>query len=120
MPTKPLTPCRQLGCPELTNNGYCKNHLAINRSIYDREKRPKQSKKFYDSQAWRKVRKMKLAEQPQCEQCLADGFTVLASAVHHDKSIEEFPELALTLSNLVSICSTCHSRIEAQRRRGKK
>jgi 5-methylcytosine-specific restriction protein A len=120
MPIKPLTPCRQLGCPELTNNGYCPKHLAINRSLYDKEKRPKKSKKFYDSAAWRKVRKIKLAQQPQCELCSADGFTVLATAVHHDQSIEDFPALALTLSNLVSICGTCHSRIEAQRRRKSK
>lgn len=47
---------------------------------------------------------MKLAQDPLCEVCKAEGRATLAAQVHHDKPIRTHPELRLALSNLVSIC----------------
>lgn len=66
---------------------------------------------------WIKLRKNKLRKQPLCEECLKDGYIVVAHEVHHITPVEE----ALTLrqkeslmfnpSNLMSLCHNCHVKI---------
>ena len=61
----------------------------------------------YDA-AWRKVRDLKLAQEPRCEVHLELGKVVPATVVDHISSIEERPDLRLVLSNLRSMCKPCH------------
>lgn len=49
MPRKPLRPCKHPGCPELTDNRFCKNHSNLH-------ERKSASKRGYDSR-WKKARK---------------------------------------------------------------
>lgn len=67
---------------------------------------------FYLSKPWRKVRAVALARDNHlCQMCLKRGRIRTADLVHHAMPIETHPELALTLDNLLSLCSPCHNRV---------
>lgn len=64
---------------------------------------------FYQSIAWRRVRKLALQRDHYiCQLRLSKGCTKLATTVHHIKPLEDYPELGLELSNLTSCCYYCH------------
>jgi 5-methylcytosine-specific restriction endonuclease McrA len=66
-------------------------------------------KAFYNSSLWQHVRDEVLDEQHhECERCKAKGIYTEAVTVHHIKYLRKHPELALTKSNLESICGECH------------
>lgn len=79
--------------------------------------RYKQSDPFYHSAAWKKVRAAALArDQGMCRDCMAlfdAGMTLRphrATMVHHIEPLEQRPDLALRLDNLISLCDECHNR----------
>ncbi len=45
---------------------------------------------------------------------------VPADMVHHIKERSEYPELALTLDNLISLCNACHNKNILKRVEGKR
>lgn len=65
-------------------------------------------KNFYSSAAWLRVRREKLAINPLCEVCVKDGRYTAATDVHHVLERKDFPEHALDLDNLESLCKACH------------
>ena len=76
----------------------------------------KKADPFYTSKAWRAARKAALdRDHYQCQDHLARrqaGARIrvpTATVVHHIKPRELYPELALELSNLVSLCEACHN-----------
>ena len=72
---------------------------------------------FYTSPPWRRLRNLKLAEDPLCERCTERGLIVPAYEVHHVIEIDLRPDLALEYNNLESLCKTCHSRETASKGR---
>jgi 5-methylcytosine-specific restriction enzyme A len=84
---------------------------------YDRKRRDPESKEFYNSARWKKVREQKLIRDPYCEDHLERGEQVPASTVHHERALREHPEQALDYDNLRSSCASCHSRRHAQQER---
>lgn len=66
--------------------------------------------KFYDTARWSRIRRMKLAQNPVCEVCNRN----LAEEVHHLQTARDHPELRFTLSNLQSICGSCHKAESAR------
>ncbi len=69
-------------------------------------------KAFYASSCWRKRRKKALErDRYTCQRCKDKGRYTRANTVHHVKEIKNYPHLALTLSNLLSVCHTCHDEI---------
>jgi 5-methylcytosine-specific restriction endonuclease McrA len=66
---------------------------------------------------WRWLRKVKLARDPLCEDCRERGRIEPARQVHHMEPLVRRPDLAYTLENLRSLCTTCHARREAEARR---
>jgi len=98
----------------------------------DRDKRYRESivgtdketyKRLLSSQRWQSVRKRYLSRHPLC----ADPFriheqvgqSVPASQVHHRTPVREAFDLVYDASNLMSLCTECHSKIE-QRDRAKR
>ncbi len=72
---------------------------------------------FYSCAPWRRVRALKLAESPLCEDPFRrhPGAFVLATDVDHRIPRRERPDLALAKDNLQPLCHACHS---AKTRRG--
>lgn len=68
------------------------------------------TKKFYNSSAWKR-KKAEILERDnhECQRCKAKGGYSKATTVHHIKHLTDRPDLALTDSNLVSLCSACHN-----------
>ena len=67
---------------------------------------------------WRKVRALKLARDPLCEECQEHGVVEPATQVHHVIQLTKRPNLAYDLDNTRSLCTTCHARESARERRG--
>ncbi|AOY76674.1 HNH endonuclease [Clostridium formicaceticum] len=123
MPQKPLRPCKKAGCRNLTREGYCKEHKQLElldkqerNKYYDQQVRHKRDKKyteFYHSKAWGIVRQQALIrDNGLCQHCLKENRITLADMVHHIKSIKAAWHLRLVLSNLISLCNSCHNKIE--------
>lgn len=67
-------------------------------------------KKFYKSVEWIKKRKQILKrDNYECQKCKSFGKYHKAECVHHKKHLRKAPELALTDSNLISLCNVCHN-----------
>ncbi|MDA1966212.1 HNH endonuclease [Bacillus cereus] len=93
------------------------------RKFYDKYKRDKEAKKFYDSTAWRRCRELALIRDSyRCQECMKHDplIPVPADMVHHIKERSEYPELALTLDNLISLCNACHNKEHPEKGGGKK
>jgi len=67
------------------------------------------SNKIYNSKRWKKIRKLKLALNPLCEDCQTLGLIESANHVDHIESIRS-GGAAFDLNNLKSLCVGCHSR----------
>ena len=68
--------------------------------------------KFYKSKEWMSLRQKALKrDNNECQLCKADGKYHAAECVHHIKEVKLFPLLALTLSNLQSLCNKCHNKV---------
>jgi len=77
---------------------------------YDKYKRNKEAKKFYNSAAWRKCREYVLKRDNYlCQRCLRKGIIQAADVVHHKEHLEDNPEKALDPENLESLCNACHN-----------
>lgn len=79
--------------------------------------RYKESRPFYHTQAWQRVRAAALnRDGGMCCDCMdryRSGMGVRpnrATMVHHIIPIDERPDLALSLKNLRSLCETCHNK----------
>jgi 5-methylcytosine-specific restriction enzyme A len=73
------------------------------------------SKRFYHSAAWLKLRLSKLRQDPLCQVCIKERIYVAATIVHHVVEITVDPDLRLDLDNLQSLCAGCHSRMHAHK-----
>lgn len=120
-------PCNSPGCPVLLDKGiYCQKHKATapkRHTIYDRHVRRKDpalaiAARIRSSPRWQLVRRQVIADNPLC----ADPFgihqrqsvTRTSTQVHHIEGVATHPELAFVASNLQSVCSSCHARLERE------
>lgn len=81
---------------------------------------------FYSTGAWKRIRRRALdRDHGYCVWCRRAGrktidrsgrpVPVRATMVHHIKPRREYPELALTLDNLVSLCDACHDEAHPEK-----
>jgi 5-methylcytosine-specific restriction protein A len=107
MPSKPLKPCKHIGCINLSVDTYCYEHQQSKPS-YDMN-RPNATRRGYDAR-WRKVRKLALLrDKGTCQHCLRHGEYTPATEVDHIIAIVDGGS-RLDLNNLQSLCKPCHSR----------
>ena len=71
--------------------------------------------KFYNCAAWLRVRTRALIrDHYECVWCKAQGLVTTSKnatlEIDHIKELEYHPELALTLSNLRTLCHECHNK----------
>lgn len=104
MPRKPRKPCGHPGCPALTDNGYCDEHIKL----YANE-RGSAAERGYDSR-WRKARSRFLKVHPFCVICKAEGKLVKATVVDHIIPHRGDEKLFWDESNWQPLCKRCHDR----------
>jgi len=70
----------------------------------------------YKLKKWRKKREAILKRDGYlCQECRKYGRRREAEMVHHIKHVDEFPELAYTDSNLISLCNACHGKMHPEK-----
>jgi len=84
-----------------------------------------QKRKFYDSKQWKQLREeVKKRDNYECQECKRQGKVFIDTyeysesakrkkiklVVHHIKELENYPELALEMDNLETICVDCHNK----------
>ncbi|MFF2287282.1 HNH endonuclease [Peribacillus butanolivorans] len=83
-----------------------------------------QKKKFYRTGEWNKLRLEALdRDNHECQQCKREGKVHVDSKkvegerktielnVHHKYEIEHYPQFALVLDNLETVCLNCHNKL---------
>lgn len=102
-------PCRYPGCSAVVPLaesrecfGYCGKHKTEGGMF---KELTKERLSFYQTKAWRQLRRIKLGRQPVCERCRV----ALATEVHHIENARGNEEGRLDLDNLQSLCHRCHS-----------
>jgi 5-methylcytosine-specific restriction protein A len=97
-------PCTHPGCSALTDTGGpCPKHKTERARRYDRE-RGSSTSRGYDHK-WRKLRLLKLYQDPLCEDCLEQGTVKQATDVDH----KDGDVTNMAMENLRSLCHECHS-----------
>lgn len=77
-------------------------------------------KAFYHTTKWKYKRKDILKrDHNECQMCLQKGKYTRATTVHHIKHLRDMPELALTDSNLISLCNDCHELMHPEKHKRK-
>ena len=72
------------------------------------------------SRKWREMRRQKLQMNPFCERCKTFGVYTWATEVHHRQPIESVSGrrqktiLAFSMSNLQSLCHSCHVEVHKE------
>lgn len=129
MPYKPKRPCAKPGCPNLTTEKYCAVHFHFaeqeqrerdkrRHEKYDREKRDRRAAAFYNSPAWKRLRRHRLMiDHGLCQDCLLENRITPADVVDHIKPVRMFWHLRLRLDNTRSLCHACHNRKTAEDKR---
>jgi len=113
MPTKPKSICRNSGCGRIAvSDGYC--------SIHKRTKEQSQHLALYKTPQWRKLRYQALRrDRGICVICEREGYQRMATDVDHIIEHSGDIELFYDLSNLQSLCKSCHSRKTLMKNMGK-
>lgn len=72
---------------------------------------------FYSTNHWRKVRELVRArDHNECQRCAFNKRLTISEKsrdlhVHHIAEIEKFPQYALNMNNLITVCHNCHNII---------
>lgn len=111
MPKRSRRPCSHSGCPELTDSRYCERHKRESDANYNRYQRDPDTSKRY-GRAWKRIRDRYIQAHPLCEMCTRDGKLTPAEQVHHVVALSRGGTNDVT--NLMSLCSSCHSTITAR------
>ena len=114
MPKKSAKKCSVIACSNLTYERYCNEHDEQKRkeSYQDYKKRrtDEREQAFYKSGEWVRLRNHKRSISPLCEHCLVMNKVTPMVDVDHIVPIKANGgwSLRLTLSNLQSLCRSCH------------
>lgn len=112
-----LHKCGKSGCKELisTDKRYCDKHTNYYSRQYDRLRMrnvlTRDYRLFYQSKEWKQLRELKLSNNPLCERCLLQHKHTIATDVHHVHDVFYHWNERTDLSNLQSLCKSCHEKI---------
>ena len=71
---------------------------------------------FYDSAKWKATRARVLKRDGyMCRECRKYGRMREAKIVHHIEHLDEHPEKAFDMNNLVSLCMACHDKAHPEK-----
>lgn len=106
MPQRLRRPCRQPGCPELTDDGWCERHKKQYNKQRD-EYRKSSRERGYTSR-WEKARLTFLRSNPLCVECEKEGRLTPATVVDHIHDHKGNQELFWDVNNWQPLCKRCH------------
>lgn len=115
-----LKTCPSCGAPIPYTSHRCAKctvdpHAQRRHDLYDKHRDP-QEVQFRNSKQWRMMRDHILArDEYQCQECKKHGRITIASEVHHIKPVWQAWDMRLDEDNLVSLCHSCHERVEPKR-----
>jgi len=90
-----------------------KAEKAEHNKKYDKKVRDPRLVKFYHSKAWNTVRQYVLVRDNHlCQECLKENQITSAEIVHHKIEIRDDFSKALDPNNCVSVCKSCHNKID--------
>lgn len=73
---------------------------------------------FHHSRAWRKVREAALRrDNYQCQMSKRYGRSVQGNTVHHILPVEQYPQYALKIWNLITVTPEWHNRLHGLKNR---
>lgn len=100
---------------------HCEQHTGQVDKDYNRFARDERSAAFYNSPAWRNLRKSVLAENPLCVRCMEDDVVEPAVVCDHIVPIRVWWEGRLIKENLQGLCRSCDNikRAEEHKQYGK-
>ncbi len=107
--------CPVPGCRVVVKTGRCTQHQREPRKKRTRSGVDRELRRDLDTQAWRKLSRSHLQQNPFCHQCAREGRdAVLATQVDHMVSRRKDRRRVLDSSNLESLCDVCHQRKTAR------
>ncbi|MBC8579147.1 HNH endonuclease [Lachnospiraceae bacterium NSJ-12] len=73
----------------------------------------KDKSRFYSSYAWKKLRNMRVKEQPYCERCWSLHKLIVTDCLqgHHILSYKHYNHLKLDYLNVAVLCRTCNVQL---------
>jgi len=114
--------CKHIGCNNLIPApGYCNDHISDaiikkRQSWADADKaKTPEAKAFYNSHVWHEASRKHRRHEPLCRQCRKEGRITKGQMVHHNPSREKIIEMGenpYAERYLVTLCNSCHNRIE--------
>lgn len=109
--------CSRVGCNRLIDitERYCPIHTKTNaerNAEYDRTRRDKKAKAFYNSKEWETAREAVLARDNGIDIYIycTEGRVVPATMVHHIVELREDYSKRINLNNLISVSEETHER----------
>lgn len=115
MPLRALKQCKRCNALTREPSGFCEDHKSMVKDYHKEYKKNRTDdieQSFYKTMAWIKTRIIVLhRDKGLCQHCLKNGEVTTADMVHHIVEIKVNWLLRLTLSNLISLCDSCHKKI---------
>ena len=117
MALKPLRPCNEIGCNELTRDRYCETHLHKEKERhkeYDTHTRfnpvNEMYSSFYHTKEWKSLRAfIKKRDKGFCLECKSKNKLKSMDVVDHIVPIRIDWTKRLDPSNCQSLCHSCHN-----------
>lgn len=91
-----------------------KRSWVVERKPFERENN---NSEFYNSWAWRKIRKVFISKNPLCKYCEQKGLIEVATVVDHIKPISLGGD-KVNEDNFQSLCESCHNKKSSNESRG--
>lgn len=110
MPKKSPRQCIEIGCPNLSYESYCDVHKTVRHKEYKKFRSDEKEQAFYKSSAWIRLRNAKRQTDPLCEDCLLEDKLTPMDVCDHMIELKDDWSLRLTMSNIRSLCHSCHNK----------
>jgi len=100
--------CGYRGCPNLTRERYCEEHLPFARQVCDR-RRGSTKERGYDAD-WKRIAECRRQlDCGLCQMCLLEGLVRASQLVDHIIPIHVRPDWRLEIGNTQVLCFDCHT-----------
>lgn len=121
MPVVPNnTKCGDLGCNNARSkySRFCIDHGGRDTPRYYTNEARAEAHRMYDTAQWKRLRRIKLSENPICAGCLTEGRVTPSVEVDHVFPWRQLGKQAFYLNRFQCLCHEHHSMKTQQEKRG--